>query len=351
MQSTAKAEYSARFIAQLVHGKVTGDPDVTVFEVSRIEDAKTGSLTFLANPKYESHIYKTEASIVLVDKQFLPKEKLNPTLIAVNNPYEALSTLLEMYEKKRQIRNGISKRCSIDESARIGSDVYVGDFTCISENTEIADNVKIHPQVFIGSNVSIGENTIVYAGVKIYQDTRIGRNCIIHSGVVLGSDGFGFTKQSDGTHKKIPQLGNVIVGDNVEIGANVTIDRATIGSTIIKDGVKFDNQVQVAHNVEIGENTILIGQVGIAGSSKVGKNCILSGQVGIVGHISICDDVIIGAQSGVTRDIKEKGAIVLGSPAKNASREKRSIAVYGMLPELHKQINELTEKVDSLLAD
>ena len=265
-------EYTAQALASLLGGEVVGNPEVTVREFAKIEEAGKGMLTFLANPKYVKYLDQTEASVVLISKDLVPSKPVNPTLIVVDDAYKALAVLLEFYQKMGQERKGKEKYSYIHKSAKLGEDVYVGSFAYISENVVIGDNVKIFPHVFIGENVKIGKGTVIYSGVKIYHDTIIGENCIIHAGTVIGSDGFGFAPQQDGTYKKIAQIGNVIIEDDVEIGANCTIDRATMGSTIIRKGVKLDNLIQVAHNVEIGSNTVIAAQTGIAGSTKIGKN-------------------------------------------------------------------------------
>jgi len=341
-------EFIAKTIAKYLHGEIEGNSEMVVNSISGIEEGKQGTLSFLANPKYEKYIYTTDSSIVLVRKDFVPERKVETTLIRVDNPYEAFALLLDLYDKSRPEKVGISDQTSIHKTVRLGKKIYVGEFTCISENARIGNKVKIYPQVFIGANVEVKKDTIIYPGVKIYHDTQIGSNCVIHAGVVIGADGFGFAQQLDNYYKKVPQLGNVLIGNNVEIGANVTIDRATMGSTIIHDGVKLDNLIQVGHNVEIGENTVIVSQTGIAGSSKIGKNCMLGGQVGIVGHINIADEVKIGGQSGVTHDIKKKGEIILGGPAKNINQERRSIAVYRRLPELQKLVYKLQKEIEEL---
>lgn len=334
-------KYTAQQIADLLSGHIDGDRTVAVNTIARIEEAGPGALAFLANPKYTSFIYLTKASIVLVRHDFVPERPVTATLIRVEDPYTAFASLLEMVNKERNNRTGVSGNASIHPSAILGEDIYVGDFSYIGEDVEIGSSVKIYPQVFIGDNVKIGANTIIYPGVRIYQDCRIGEHCIIHAGVVIGGDGFGFAVQADNIYKKVPQTGNVVLEDYVEVGANTTIDRATLGSTIIRQGVKLDNLIQVAHNVEIGEHSVIAAQTGISGSTKLGKRCMVAGQVGFVGHLEIADDVKIGAQSGVSGNIRNKGAVVLGSPAIDASLYKRILVWFRRLPEMGSRLNDL----------
>jgi UDP-3-O-[3-hydroxymyristoyl] glucosamine N-acyltransferase len=337
-------DFKATEIAAFLNGEIVGNGDVEVSNVSKIEEGKPGTLAFLANVKYESFIYTTKASVVLVNKSFIPKEKINTTLIKVDNAYHAFASLLDLYvQAKALFKKGIEQPSYIAESARIGNDVYVGAFAYIGDKSKIGKYTKIHPQVHIGSNVTIGENCILYAGVKIYDDSVIGNNCIFHSGAVIGSDGFGFAPQQDGTYKKIHQIGNVVIKDDVEIGANSTIDCGTMGSTIIRKGVKIDNLVQVAHNCEIGENTVIASQSGISGSTKVGKNCMFGGQVGLAGHLTVGDNVSIAAQSGIAKNLKE-GEIVFGSPALPIKDAMRAISVYKNLPNLQREIRQLQKK-------
>jgi UDP-3-O-[3-hydroxymyristoyl] glucosamine N-acyltransferase len=340
-------------IASFLKGEIEGNPEVEVENISKIEEGKPGSLSFLSNPKYEKYIYETMASIVLVNKDFKPEKPLNVTLIRVENAYEAFASLLELYQQAKPQKTGVHKLASVREDAQLGENVYIGDFTVIESNVMIGNNAKIYPQVFIGEGAEIGENTIIYPGVKVYEGCKIGKNCIIHSGTVIGADGFGFAPQADKSYKKIPQIGIVIIGDNVEIGANTCIDRATMGATIIQNGVKLDNLIQIAHNVEVGENTAMAAQTGIAGSAKIGKNNVFAGQVAIVGHISIGNDVKIGGQAGVMRDIKD-GELLQGSPAINFKEFWKSTAIFNKLPDLRYQvmqherdIKELKEKNNS----
>ncbi|MFP4289460.1 MAG: UDP-3-O-(3-hydroxymyristoyl)glucosamine N-acyltransferase [Bacteroidota bacterium] len=307
-------EFKAQQIADFLRGKIEGNPEVTVSTISKIEEAEEGSLTFLANPAYASYIYNTGASIVLVNDDFIPEKTLKPTLIRVENAYESLAQLLNLYQQNLPQKKGVSEMSSISQTAVMGKDIYVGEFSVIGDNVKIGNNVKIYPNCYIGDNVEIGDNTIINAGVKIYANCFIGKECNIHSGAVIGADGFGFAPQSDNNYMKVAQIGNVILEDHVEIGANTTIDRATMGSTVIKKGVKLDNLIQVAHNVVIGENTVIAAQTGIAGSSKVGKNCMIGGQVGISGHINVGDEVKIAAQSGLSSNVRNK-KIIMGAPA------------------------------------
>ncbi|MBN2893719.1 MAG: UDP-3-O-(3-hydroxymyristoyl)glucosamine N-acyltransferase [Bacteroidales bacterium] len=342
-------EYTAKSIAELLSGQVVGNPNCKVTTISKIEEAQKGSLTFLANPAYANFLITTKASIVLITKEFIPKKKIDPTLIVVEDSYKAFATLVEIYHKFKSVElSGIEEFSFIHKEAIIGSDVYIGSFSYISANAIIGDNVKIYPQVFIGENVEIGENTSIHPGVKIYQDCKIERNCIIHSGTIIGSDGFGFAPQKDGTFLKIQQIGNVVIEENVEIGANNTIDRATIGSTVIKAGAKLDNLIQIAHNVEIGNNTVIASQAGIAGSTKVGKNCLIGGQAGFVGHIKIADKTNIGAQAGVAKSITKEQSTVMGAPAFDLIKFHRSYSVFKNLPGLRNEVIDLKKQIQEL---
>ena len=341
-------DFKANDIATYLNGEIVGDGNVRISDVSKIEEGKTGTLSFLSNPKYENHIYGTKASAVLVNKSFEPKGKIAATLIKVDDAYQAFAALLDMYmEAKKNLKKGIEQPSFIDESANYGKEIYVGAFACIGKNVTVGDDVKIFPQVFIGENVTIGDNCILYAGAKIYDDCTIGNNCIIHAGAVIGSDGFGFAPQEDNSYKKIPQIGNVIIEDNVEIGANTTIDCGTMGPTIIRKGAKLDNLIQVAHNCEIGENTVIAAQTGMAGTTKVGKNCKFGGQVGLAGHLAIGDNVNIGAQSGVSKSVKDNETILL-SPAFNIKDAVKSSIVFKNLPKMQKDIRQLEKDVNSL---
>lgn len=343
-------EFSANQISELLQGNVEGNGETTVSTLSKIEEGKSGSLSFLANPKYSEYIYDTEASIVIVGKDFTAEKamKHSPTLIRVEDAYGAFGKLLEMYNQVKNNKVGISDSAIVSDSATIGENVYLGENVVIGDNTTIADGVKVFPNSFIGDNANIGENTTIFAGARIYSETKIGKECVIHSGTILGADGFGFAPNSEGNYKKVPQIGNVILEDHVEIGANTCIDRATLGSTIIRKGVKLDNLIQVAHNVDIGENTVIAAQTGIAGSTKIGKNCMIGGQVGIVGHIKIADEVKIAAQSGIGNSITEVGAIVQGSPSIPIGDYKRSYVMFRKLPSMASQISDLEKQLKEL---
>jgi UDP-3-O-[3-hydroxymyristoyl] glucosamine N-acyltransferase len=336
-------KFTAIQISEALNGEVVGDPTTEVHTLSKIEEGSIGALTFLANPKYTPHIYTTKASIVIVNNDFIPKKKLELTLVKVENAYSAFTKLLEYYNLSINYKVGVESPLFISDSASYGEDVYIGAFSHIGENVVIGDNVKIYPNTFIGDNVTIGSNTTLFSGVKIYFDCIIGANCYINSGAVIGADGFGFSPDENGVYKKIPQIGNVILEDNVDVGASTTIDRATLGSTVIKKGVKLDNQVQVAHNVVIGENTVIAALSGIAGSTKIGSNCQIGGQVGIAGHISIGDNVKIVGQSGVTKSIKANQTIN-GTPAFNNSDFNKSYVHFKNLPEIIKNFHSL-EKI------
>lgn len=342
-------QFSALQIAMIINGKIEGNADAVVSSFNKIEEAKQGQLAFLANPKYEEYLYKTNASIIIINNSQELKQDVSSTLIRVPDAYTAFATLLDRYQQlKTQQLSGIQQPVYIDATAKTGNNVFIGAFAYIGEKSLVSDGAKIFPQVFIGTNVIIGENSIIHAGVKIYNDCVIGKNVIIHSGTVIGSDGFGFAPQADGTFIKVPQTGNVVVEDDVEIGANTTIDRATIGSTIIKSGAKLDNLLQIAHNVEIGNNTVIAAQTGISGSTKVGNNVMIGGQVGIVGHLQIADGSKINAQSGVSKSIKTPNKVVTGSPAFDYTAALRSQALTRNLPELEQRIKELEKTVKEL---
>ncbi len=333
-------EFSARQIAELLKGEISGNAYVKVNTVSKIEEGKPGSLSFLANPKYTKYIYETEASVVIVNKNFFPEKKVNATLIKVDDAYKAFASLLEIYQQYKNQKTGISRKAVIEETVILGENLYIGAGVYIGENTEIGDNCKIYPNTYIGDNVKIGENTVIHSGVNIYSETVVGKECTLYAGVVLGSDGFGFAPQNMAEFKKVPQIGNVILEDRTEIGANTTVDRATIGSTIIRKGVKLDNLVQIAHNVEIGENTVIAAQTGVSGSTKIGKNCMIGGQAGFAGHLKISDNVKVGAQSGVHKNLPE-GAIVQGSPVVGYREWYRIAAILSKLPNIYKKIQKL----------
>lgn len=332
-------EFTAAQVAGLLNGQLEGDASVKISKLSKIEEGTPGSISFLANPLYTPYIYKTKASAVIVNRNFTPSQPVTATLIRVESAENAFVTLLEMYNKILLDKKGISKMSCIATSAKTGKDIYVGEFASIGENVTIGDNVKIYPQVYIGDHAVIGDNTTIFSGVKIYHGTEIGKNCIIHSGTVIGSDGFRFALQ-DG-HKKVPQTGNVVIEDDVEIGANCAIDRATLGSTILRKGVKFDNLIHIAHNVEIGENTFVAAGVVIAGSTKVGKNCMFSGQVGLVGHLQIADNTVFAAQSGVSKSITKPGEAVMGSPAFEISKYRKTYVYFRNLASLVERVEKL----------
>ena len=331
--------FTAGHIADQINGTVVGDRDIDIFNISKIEEGSKGSLTFLANPKYTEFIYTTKASAAIVSSDFEPTEKIELTLIKVKDPYSSFTTILELFDKDLSKRKGISQLTDVDKSSKISDSAFIGSFSSVGENSIIGEKCIIENQVFIGNNVKIGKGCLIYPGVKILDDTIIGQNCIIHSSTTIGSDGFGFAPNDDGSYKKIPQTGNVVIGDNVEIGSNSTIDRATLGSTIISNGVKLDNQIQVAHNVEIGENTAIAAQSGVAGSTKIGKNCMIGGQVGIIGHIKIGDNVKIQAQAGVTSNI-ESNSRVTGTPAISYMNYNKSYVHFKNLPEIVKKIDK-----------
>jgi UDP-3-O-[3-hydroxymyristoyl] glucosamine N-acyltransferase len=340
--------FTAAIIAEFLKGSVEGNPEATVSDIAKIEEGKPGTLSFLANPKYEKYIYDTQSSIVIVNADFQPQKEINATLVRVENAYESFAALLRLYEQSKPKKSGISKMAAISESAILGKELYVGDFTVISENATIGDGVQLYPQVYVGDHVKIGEGTILHPGVKVYEGCVIGANCVIHAGAIIGGDGFGFAPNQDNNYEKVPQVGKVIVEDHVEIGANTTVDRATMGATILRKGVKLDNLVMIAHNVEVDENTVIAAQSGISGSTKVGKNCMFGGQVGLIGHIKIASGVKIAAQSGITKDIKEEGIVIQGSPAFEFGPYQRSYLLFRNLPKIREQINELERKVEGL---
>ncbi len=340
-------EFTAEMIAGFLGGEIVGDKDAKVHTVSSIEEGKAGSLTYLTNPKYESFLYTTGASIVLVDKSFEPSQTVAATLIKVDNAGACVLKLLEMYNAAKPRRKGISDKASVSEQATIGEECYIGDFTVVEQGVEIGKNCQIYPQVYIGAGVKIGEGTILYAGVKIYEGCQVGSNCILHAGAVIGADGFGFMPNAAGGFDKIPQLGNVIIEDDVEIGANTCIDRAKTDSTIIRRGVKLDNLIQIGHNVQIGENTVSSAQTGIAGTSKVGKNCFLAGQVGIADHVTIGDRVKVGSKSGLDKNVPDD-EIRFGYPALPGMQYHRSAAIFKKLPEMARQLNDLEKQLNEL---
>lgn len=336
-------KFTAEQIAGILEGEVVGNPNEEVYKLSKIEEGSKGSLTFLANPKYQQYIYSTQASITIVNNTFEPEEEISTTLIKVEDAYKSFSKLLEYYNQVKLMKSGIEEHTVISENVEYSEDLYLGSFSYIGKNVVIGKNVKIYPNTFVGDNVTIGDNVILFSGVRVYSETEIGNNCVIHSGCIVGSDGFGFVPNEEGVYSKVPQIGNVILEEDVEIGAGTTIDRATLGSTIIKKGVKLDNQIQIAHNVVIGENTVIASQTGVAGSTKIGKNCIIGGQVGIVGHITIGDGVRIQAQSGVGKSIPD-GEAVQGTPALGYSDFNKSYVHFKNLPKIVSEIDELKQQ-------
>lgn len=337
-------EFTAQQIADFLNGEVVGNKNIKVSQFAKIEEGRKGTLTFLANPKYTHYIYETKADIVLVNKTFQPEADIAATLIKVDDAYKSLSQLLNLVDQHKKHKVGISEKSDIAPSATVGKDAYIGAFVSIGDNAKIGDNVQIFPNATIDDDVVIGDGSIIYSNASICMGSVLGKNCIIHSGAVIGADGFGFAPNPDGSYNKIPQIGNVILGDNVEIGANATIDRATMGSTRIADGVKIDNLVQIAHNVEIDAHTVIAAQAGIAGSTKVGKRCMFGGQVGLAGHITIADGTILGAQTGVAGNIREGGKMWQGTPSMPLANFQRSAVALRKLPELLRTIHELEKK-------
>jgi UDP-3-O-[3-hydroxymyristoyl] glucosamine N-acyltransferase len=332
--------FTAQQIAEILEGDIVGDPNIEVSKLSKIEEGDKGSLTFLSNPKYNQYLYSTKASITIVNKSFVVENKIETTLIKVEDAYKAFSKLLEFYNEVKNNKTGREEPYYFSKTAVIGENEYLGAFSYVGNNVVIGKNVKIYPNVYIADNVKIGDNCTFFAGVKIHSETVIGHNCLINAGAIIGADGFGFAPNSDGVYNKIPQTGNVVLEDNVEIGAATTIDRATLGSTIIRKGAKLDNQIQVAHNVEIGENTVIAAQTGISGSTKIGRNCMIGGQVGFAGHITIGDNVKIGAQSGVTKSIKDN-QVINGTPAFGFSDFNKSYVYFKNLPKMASTLNKL----------
>jgi UDP-3-O-[3-hydroxymyristoyl] glucosamine N-acyltransferase len=338
-------KFTAEQIAGILDGEVIGNPAAEVYKLSKIEEGTAGSLTFLSNPKYLNYIYTTQATITIVNNTFVPETELSTTLIKVDDAYLSFSKLLEFYDQaKKANKTGIEQPSFLSKTVKYGSDFYMGSFSYIEENVKLGNNVKIYPNCFIGENVTIGNNVIIFAGAKIYSETVIGSNCIIHSGVIIGADGFGFAPNADGTFSKIPQIGNVILEDNVDVGANTMIDKATMGSTIIRKGVKLDNLIQIGHNVEIGENTVIAAQTGIAGSTKIGKNCMIGGQVGIAGHLTIGNNVRIQAQSGVGKNVSDYETLQ-GSPTFGYNDFSKSYVHFKNLPKIVTEIEELKKQI------
>lgn len=339
-------EFSAKQIAEYIHGTIIGDENATVHTFAKIEEGIAGALSFLSNPKYTHYIYNTQSSIVLVNKDFEPEHEIKATLIKVDNAYESLAKLMMLYEASLPKKQGIDPLASVATNAKIGNNVYIGAFACIEEGAEIGDNTYIHPHVTVGGNAKVGANTILYPNVTIYHDCRVGNNCILHAGSVIGADGFGFAPTENG-YEKIPQIGIAILEDDVEIGANTCVDRATMGATIIRKGVKLDNLIQIAHNVEVGSHTVMASQVGIAGSTKIGERCTFAGQVGVAGHITIGDHVTVGAQSGIPGNIKS-GTTLMGYPAIDPKQFARSAVIYKKLPDMYTELGCLKREIEEL---
>ncbi len=343
--------FPAAQIAFLINGKVEGDAQVAVNSFGKIEEAVEGQLAFLANPKYEEYLYSTKASVIIVNETQELRQPINATLIRVPDAYSAFATLLSKYQEiVQQQLTGVQEPSYISQSAKYGDNVFIGAFAYLGENVKLGNNTKIYPNAYLGNNVVIGDNTVIHPGVRIYHDCKVGNNVTIHAGTVIGSDGFGFAPQADGSFKKVPQIGNVVIEDNVEIGANATIDRATIGSTLIKSGAKLDNLIQIAHNVEVGHSTVIAAQAGVSGSTKIGNGVMIGGQAGIVGHIQLGDGAKVNAQSGVSKSL-EPGKAVTGSPAYDYTSSLRSQAIFRNLPEMEKRLKELEALVKQLMAE
>ena len=342
-------EFKAEQIAQLIGGTVDGDKDIAVNSFAKIEEGKQGAISFLANMNYEHFIYETQSSVVLVQKDFKPSKPVSATLIRVDNPYESVAKLLQIYESMKPKHSGIDPLAYIAPTAKVGKDVFMAPFSAVGDYAEIADGAQLHPHATVGARAKVGKNTIMYSNSVVYHDCVVGNDCILHAGCVIGADGFGFAPTPDG-YEKIPQIGNVVIEDNVEIGANTCVDRSTMGSTVVHKGVKLDNLVQIAHNVEVGANTVMSAQAGVAGSAKIGEWCMLGGQVGVAGHIKVGDRVYAGAQSGLPggRSLEKGNVTVMGYPAIDHRNFAKSAAAYKNLPELVKQVNELQKKVDEL---
>ena len=341
-------EFTVATIAGFLKGEIEGNADIKVNTIAKIEEGQTGALSFLSNPKYEHYLYITKSSVVLVNKSFVPAQKVEATLIKVENAYEAFASLLRLVDQARPRKKGIHATAIIESTAKIGSDVFIGPYAYIGENCIIGDGCSIYPHVYIGDNTKLGNDCTINPGVKIYHDCILGDGCTIHAGTVIGSDGFGFAPQSESEFMKIPQLGNVVLEDHVEIGANVTIDRATMGSTFIRRGVKLDNLIQIGHNVEVGENTVMAAQTGISGSTKIGKNCMFGGQVGLSGHLKIANGTKIGAQGGILGDVKDENTTIIGSPAIELRQFLKSSVLFKRLPEMKLKIDSIEKEIESL---
>ena len=340
-------KFSVKQIAALLHGTIEGKDDVEVWKLCKIEEGENGGISFLANPKYTNYIYSTDASVVIVRKDFEAEHPVKATMVRVDDPYLAFASLLKEYNQMQLNKKGIDSLACIAQSATVGNDCYVGPLAFIGENVRLGNNVKIYPHTYVGDNTVIGDNTTLFAGVRVYQNNVIGARCTLHSGVVVGADGFGFAPTADGSYQKIDQIGNVVIEDDVEIGANTCIDRATLGSTVIHKGVKLDNLCQIAHNVIVGHDTVMASQSGIAGSGKVGSNCVIAGQVGIVGHIEVGDKVTIAAQSGVTRSFSDN-VTILGSPATDAVKQRKNYIYQRNLEQLYKRVDELEKRLSGM---
>ena len=341
-------KFTATQIAELLSGKVEGNPNAEVWNVAKIEEGAPGMLSFLANPKYTHYIYETQSSVVIVNDDFEALAPIQATLIRVPDAYAAFAKLLAYYDQMSQNKQGISSLAFVASSAQLGENLYLGEFAFVGENTKIGNNVKLYPQVYVGDGCVIGDNTTLYPGVKLYRNTVIGQNCILHAGAVLGADGFGFALQLDGHYEKIPQVGNVVIEDNVEIGANTTIDRSTMGSTRVRKGVKLDNLIHLAHNVEIGENSALAAQVGVSGSTHLGKNCVVGGQSGFVGHITIADGSKFGGQSGIMGSIKEENKEFMGTPIQPLRQYLVSNARFRHIDEMARKLEQLEKELEKL---
>lgn len=340
-------KFSAEQISGILQGEIEGDPSVEVYKLAKIEEGEEGALTFLANPKYTNYIYETNASIAIVNKTFVAEKPVKPTLIRVDDARECFSRLLEYYNEVKLHKSGREEPLSIADSVKLGENLYLGAYSYIGENSQIGNNVKIYPHVFIGDNVKIGDDCVIFSGARIYSESVLGKECTIHSGAIVGADGFGYTPDANNEFKKVPQIGNVILEDKVDVGANTTVDRATMGSTLIRRGVKLDNLIQIGHNVEIGANTVIAAQTGIAGSTKVGKNCMIGGQVGIAGHLKIGDNVRIAAQSGIGSNVKDN-SVIQGSPAFDIKEYLKSYVHYRKLPALVKRVQELEKAIKNI---
>src|SRR6056297_2008061 len=341
-------EFTVQEIANILNGKVEGDPEIKIHGFSKIEEGKEGTLSFIANPKYTKYIYDTNASVVIVNNELSFTDAVKTTLIRVSDAYQSFAKLLHLADNHKIEEKGVSEKASISDKAKLGKDIFIADNVYIGKNTVIEDNVKILPNCYIGDHVIIKKNTLIFPGVKIYHNTQIGIDCIFHAGVVIGSDGFGFAPQTSNNYEKIPQVGNLIIEDQVEIGSNTCIDRATIGSTIIRKGVKLDNLIQVAHNVEIGENTVIAAQTGIAGSTKIGSNCMIGGQAGVTGHVKIADGTRAAAQTGIGGPVRKENTTLYGSPGFEYKKYQQSYVLFRKLPDLYKKINELENTIKEL---